>query len=193
MRDSTIILIGPMMAGKSTVGELLAQRLDIPQIALDDIRWDYFDEIGYDHEATKEIVAECGMTGLMAYWKPFEVHAVERVLADHENCIIDFGAGYTVHDDESLFARVEKALAPFDHVLLLLPSPDLNESITILNERMAALLRDVGQPEERIPEVLAANEGFVRSPHNGRLANHVVFTEGKTPAETCDEIIKLIQ
>lgn len=181
------------MAGKSTVGELLAKRLDLPQIALDDIRWGYFEEIGYTHEASEQVVAQSGMSGLLAYWKPFEVYAVERVLAEHSNCIIDFGAGYTVHQDERLFSRVEKALAAYEHVFLLLPSPDEDESISILNKRMADLLKEAGQPEERILEVLAANEEFVRSPHNGRLAKHVVFTKGKTPAETCDEIIELIQ
>ncbi len=43
-----------------------------------------------------------------------------------------------------------------------------------------------------IPEVLAANETFVRHPANGRLAKQVVYTEGKTPEETCEEIVELI-
>lgn len=189
---NTIILIGPMMAGKSTVGRLLSERLGLPQIVLDDVRWDYFNEIGYDEEETRQIVAEQGMAGLLAYWKPFEVHAVERVLADHDNCVIDFGAGYTVQEDKELFGRVEAALAPYEHVILLLPTPDLEKSIEILNTRMAALLREVGQPEERIPEVLKANEGFVNLPYNGRLAKRIVYTEGKTPEETCDEIVGAI-
>jgi shikimate kinase len=188
----TIVLIGPMMAGKSTVGCLLSERLGLAQRVLDDLRWDYFDEIGYDEEETRRIVAAKGMTGLLAYWKPFEVHAVERVLAEHSNCVIDFGAGYTVQEDEALFERVEKALAPFEYVFLLRPSADDEESIRVLNERMARLLRDEGQPEEIIPEVLAANETFVRHPANGRLAKWVVYTEGKTAEETCEEIVGLI-
>ena len=34
-----IILIGPIGAGKSTVGELLAQQLNIPQVSMDDVRF----------------------------------------------------------------------------------------------------------------------------------------------------------
>lgn len=113
MVDDTVILIGPMMAGKSTVGRLLSERLGLPQFVLDDLRWDYFNEIGCD-----------------------------------------------------------------------------NVSVAILNERMEALLREHEQPEERIPEVLKANEEFVRHPANGRLAKRVVYTEGKTPEETCIEIVK---
>jgi shikimate kinase len=181
-----------MMAGKSTVGRLLAERLDIEQRILDDLRWDYFDEIGYDNEESRRIVEEEGMTGLLAYWKPFEAHAVERALADHSNCVIDFGAGYTVQDDEALFGRVEKSLAPFEHVILLLPSPDEEESVRILNQRMETLLREYEQPEETIPEVLAANENFVKHPANGRLAKLVIYTKGKSPEETCEEIVRLL-
>lgn len=181
------------MAGKSTIGELLSERLGLPQVVLDDVRWDYFNEIGYDEEKSRQIVSEQGMTGLLAYWKPFEAYAVERVLAEHHDCVIDFGAGYTVQEDEELFGRVENALAPHEYVILLLPSPDPEESVKILNERMAALLREYEQPEESIPEVLAANEAFVMLPYNGRLAKHIVYTEGKTPEETCKEIERLIQ
>ncbi len=192
MDDKTIILIGPMMAGKSTIGRLLSERLGLEQKVLDDLRWDYFNEIGYDEAETKRIVAKEGMTGLLAYWKPFEVHAVERVLAEHSDCVIDFGAGYTVQEDEKLFGRVEKALAPFEHVFLLRPSADDLDSVRVLNDRMARLLREEEQPEAMIPEVLAANETFVRHPANGRLAKQVVYTEGKTPEETCEEIVELI-
>lgn len=192
MDGRTVILIGPMMAGKSTVGRLLAERLGLEQRVLDDLRWDYFNEIGYDEAETRRIVEEAGMTGLLAYWKPFEVHAVERVLAEYSDCVIDFGAGYTVQEDAGLFERVEKALAPFEYIFLLRPSADDAESVRVLNERMARLLREVGQPEERIPEVLAANETFVRHPANGRLAKYVVYTEGKTAEETCEEIVGLI-
>lgn len=193
MNDKTIILIGPMMAGKSTIGRLLSERLGLPQIILDDLRWDYFNEIGYDDEESRRIVAsEAGFRGLLDYWKPFEVHAVERVLADHDQGVIDFGAGYTVQEDEALFGRVEQALAPYEHVILLLPSPDLDKSMAILNERMEALMREHDQPEERIPIVLQANEEFVKLPCNGRLAKRVVYTEGKTPEETCEELLQEI-
>lgn len=48
-----IILIGPISTGKSTAGTLLAQRLGLPQRSMDDLRWDYYREIGYDEELAK--------------------------------------------------------------------------------------------------------------------------------------------
>jgi shikimate kinase len=191
--EKTIILIGPMSAGKSAVGRLLAERLGLEQIELDEIRWDYFNEIGYDEDEVRRIMTTGnGVLEMLAYWKPFEVHAVERVLADHQNCVIDFGAGYTVQEDEVLFGRIQQALAPFSYVILLLPSPDPRESITILNKRLAEMLSAHDQPQEQIAQVLQVNEGFVTHPSNGRLAKMTVYSKGKTAEETCGDIMRLI-
>ncbi|MCI0709215.1 MAG: shikimate kinase [Chloroflexi bacterium] len=177
-----IILIGPMNAGKSVLGKLLAEKLSIPQVSMDDVRWDYYDEIGYDRQEELKIREKEGLDGVLRYWKPFEVHAVERLLAEHENCVFDFGAGHTVFEDEELFARVQKALAPYENVILLIPSADHDESIRILKER------DFEGPAF----ALDFNEHFVRHPSNERLAKHIVYTKDKTPEESCEDILKLI-
>lgn len=184
----TIILIGPMSAGKSTVAGVLVEQLGMPRVELDEYRWDYFNEIGYDNDAARRIVEAEGMVGLLRYWKPFEVHAVERVLAEHRDCVIDFGAGYTVQDDPALLARVGAALAPFPDVILLLPTPDPDESIAILNQRFSQLLRDeVGAVD---PALLEVNAQFVRHPANRRLAKRIIYTNGKTPDDVSAEIVR---
>jgi hypothetical protein len=43
-----IVLIGPVRAGKSTLGKLLADRLGLPQVSLDVLRVVYYKEIGFD-------------------------------------------------------------------------------------------------------------------------------------------------
>ena len=190
--NSTIILIGPISAGKSTVARLLAEKLNLPQYAVDDFRWDYYDEIGYDKSLAAQIAqSDEGMVGLLRYWKPFEAHAVERMLEDFQDCVIDFGAGHSVYEDEALFARVQRALAPYPNVILLLPSPDLDESVAILNHRFEQLLMaEVGAVD---PALLAVNEHFVKHPSNHLLATIVVYTGEKTPDETCAEILQMLE
>ena len=61
--NPTIILIGPMSAGKSTVGQLLAEKLSLPSYSIDEFRWDYYAEIGYDQEKASEIAKTEGMVG----------------------------------------------------------------------------------------------------------------------------------
>ncbi|NER80316.1 MAG: shikimate kinase [Leptolyngbya sp. SIO1D8] len=181
--SSDIILIGPQSAGKSTVGALLANQLDIPQCSMDEKRWNYYKEIGYDEALAKQKREMEGAWGIIQYWKPFEAYAVERLLSEHTNCVIDFGAGHSVYDDPSLFQRVQKVLSPYPNVVLLLPSPDLDKSIHILNER-----------NKRLPDdIRSTNEYFVRHPSNYELAKFTVYTETKTPQETCDEILRLVK
>ena len=132
---SEIILIGPIGAGKSTLGKLLSERLGLPQCSMDAVRWDYYNEIGYSETTEEELRKSGGFESVYRYWKPFEAHAVERLLSEHRNCVIDFGGGHSVFEDDALFHRVQTALAPYRNVILLLPSPDLEESIRLLNER----------------------------------------------------------
>jgi shikimate kinase len=180
--SSDIILIGPIGAGKSTIGSYLAIQLGLPQCSMDEHRWDYYKEIGYDEELAKCKRETEGFWGIYQYWKPFEAHAVERLLSEYKNCVIDFGAGHSVYEDSYLFQKVQKVLAPYSNIVLLLPSSDLDESVQILNER-----------NEYVPDrSLNINEHFVRYPSNYELAKFTIYTKKKTPEETCDEILQLV-
>jgi hypothetical protein len=176
-----IILIGPVGAGKSTIGQLLATKLGLPQVSLDDIRFNYFREIGYDEEYGRRLRAEKGFPALVDYWKPFEAYAVERVVADHRDCVFDFGAGYTVHEDVLLFERVRKALTPFRNVVLLLPDPDVATSQAIMESYDATVARD-----------REINLHFLSHPSNRLLATHIVYWRGLTPDQTRDEVLAAV-
>jgi len=173
-----------MGAGKTTIGKLLSERLGLQNISLDEIRQPYYDEIGYDNNAARQIHAERGMAGILEYWKPFEAHSVERVLQDYDDCVIDFGAGHSVYDDDALFAKVKKALQPYPNVVLILPSADKDEAVQVLSTRIPP-----DAPPEIIPWYKEQNAYFVNHPSNPDLAKITVYTQGKTPDETCDEII----
>ena len=180
-----IVLIGPISAGKSTIGELLSQRLGWPQRSLDELRWDYYKEIGYD-EAIAQQKREKRDGSLQQYWKPFEAHAVVRLLEDCQAIklpsVIDFGAGYSVYEEAALFQKVEKALAPYPNVVLLLPSKDIEESCNILRERNSDM------PEE----IHSLNEIFLSHSSNRQLAKITVHTSGKTAEESCEGILQKV-
>ena len=188
---SIIILIGPMSVGKSTLAKKLAKQLGVPRIELDEIRQRFFNEIGYDEQYASEIVGKEGMTGLIKYWKPFQLHAVERALKEYKNCVMDFGAGHSVYEDQEMFQRVEKALKPHKYVIRILPSPDIDRSVEIVNQRFSEML--IGEVGKIDPELLALNEYFVRHPSNGLLAKKTFYTEGKSIKATCQEIVDWIE
>lgn len=178
----TVILIGPIRAGKSTVAKLLASRLRLPHVSLDDVRFGYYKEIGYDENLVKVHRESGGFWSVYRYWKPFEVHAVERVLSEYSNVVIDFGAGHSVHEDNESFSRVQRVLQPYPNVVLLLPSPDPIESLEILASRDPPL-------SEFKPNI---NKLFVTHPSNRLLAKFVVYTKDRSPEETCEDVLQLV-
>ena len=187
--DLPIILIGPMATGKTTIARLLAQKLGLVQHELDDKRWDYYNEIGYDRALADQIRMEKGFSALArGYWKPFEIHAVERGLVDFADGVISFGGGNSVYEDDLLFERAQRVLAPYTNVILLLPCADLDKSAAILKERYIAQEPGIIPT----PQELEMIDYFLRNPSNQRLAKHVVYTIGKSPEQTCDEIIQLL-
>ncbi len=93
------------------------------------------------------------------------------------------GAGYSVYEDDTLFERARQALAPYTNVVLLLPSPDVEESMNMLDER-TGYAPDTG---------FNINHHFATHHSNHDLATLTVYTQGGTPDETCDEILRRVQ
>jgi shikimate kinase len=177
-----LILIGPISAGKSTLSKLVAEKLGLPCRHMDQVRERYYNEIGYDKKLAEQIRRKDGFLGLYRYWKPFEAHAVERLLSENAEAVIDFGGGHSVYEDDTLFARVQQVMAPYPYVILILPSPDKEKSVKILNERTGGM----------VSEGFDFHEHFVKHHSNYDLAKHIVYTEGKTPEETCAEIVEIV-
>lgn len=188
---ATIVLIGPMAAGKSTIAALLAEKLNMPRFGVDEHRWTYYEKSGYDSAHADHLYKTAGGAALLQYWKPFEADAVVQMLKDQPDCVMDFGAGHSVYEDEGLFAKVAQALAPYPNVILLLPSPDLEKSAEICNARFLAQMAEEGQTVDQ--QTLEMNAHFVKHPSNHKLARITVYSEDKTPEETADELITKLQ
>lgn len=176
-----IVLIGPVGAGKSTIGGLLAEALRLPQVSMDDLRFAYYQQIGYDANYAARLRAEQGFSALIAYWKPFEAYAVEQLLRDYQACVFDLGAGHTVYEDAALFERVRQALAPFRNVVLLQPDPDAELSLDIMESYDPVLARD-----------REINHHFLTHPSNRLLARHVIYWRGLSPEQTRDAVLAAV-
>jgi len=174
-----IILIGAQSVGKTTVGKHLSEKLGIPQVSLDKLRWKYFEETDWNPEQQREIAESEGFIGVFQYWKRFDLHAVERVLQEHKQCVIDFGAGQSVFDNQDDLSRMSRLLAPYANVVHLLPSPDKQESIDILKQRRTRTINNT-----ELFEFIFSHDSY------DELAKHVVYTEQRTPEECRDAVLK---
>jgi shikimate kinase len=172
-----IVMIGPIDAGKSTISRLLAENLNIPHYEMDQLREGYYKELGLNKAKAIKIKDKKGPIAFLKFLKPFEAHAVARIIEDYEYGIIDLGAGHSVYENKALFKKVYKALAPIEHVILLLPSPDKEECEKILNSR------------SEFKMVHDLNKSFIYSESNYLLAKKIFYTKGKTTMETYCEIL----
>jgi adenylate kinase family enzyme len=180
-----IILIGPTCAGKSTLSKLLAARLNLPMVSLDEIAGKYYAEAGMSDEVTHRIREEHGFMYFYDRMWPALAHATIRVLADHHSGVMDLGAGHTHYKDPILFEQVQRALAPCPNVVLVLPSPDLEQSVQILRARNIA-----DREWDWNVDGYDFIEHWVKDECNHTLATMTVYTEGRTPDETCEEIVQ---
>ncbi len=181
--NSDIILIGPVRTGKSTLGKLLSETLGQPQVSLDNLRRKYYQEIGYNETLAEIFRRQGGFLALYLYWNLFDAYAIERLLAEHHNCIFDLGAGNGIAESLESFIRIQRALDPYPNIFLILPSPSLEESLQILKDR------DTHPPPDLNFDF---NRHFLEHKAYYALAKHTIFTKGKLPEETKSEILNLV-
>ena len=181
---SEIVLIGPHAAGKSTLAALLGERLVLPVVSLDRVKWDHFRALGCDESEARRIQEEQGFWAMTRWLQPYAIAMVERVLAGHRDCIFDFGAGHSMYDEPAFVARIHAALAPFRSVVLVLPLPDEEESIRVLTERVGPFTI----PAHWVFVDIPAYE--VRQPSNRTLATLTAYTHGRTPEQTCADLLR---
>jgi hypothetical protein len=179
-----LIFIGPTGAGKSTLGLLSADRLNLPSVSMDEVAEPYYNECDFGIAVFQKLRAEQGFLATHRQWEPVRVHAIERVLSDCGRVVLDLGAGHTHYEDPVMFDRVQRAIASCPNVILLLPSANLDRSIWLLKERCRSKRGD-----DWVKDGYDFIEHWVKDSCNHDLATLTIFTEGKTPMETCQEII----
>lgn len=168
IKKDTIILIGPMGTGKSTIAKILAKNGN--RVPLD------------DKEFLKGIYAR---RKNFNNFKNFEFGLTGTVLSTLKRpSVIDFGAGHSIYEDVSLRKQMKLMCAEFSNIILLLPSEDKEESRQILMER-----RNIKQGSHKDQD----NWHFITAPNNYELATHIVYEKDKTPEDVAKEIEALLK
>ncbi|MFK7856251.1 MAG: hypothetical protein AB8B79_19200 [Granulosicoccus sp.] len=185
--NANIIIIGPVCAGKSTQGKLISKALNKQLVSLDAVAEDYYKANGFGESQFQKAVHEKGFLSAYRQWWPSLAYAAQQVVTDYTNCVIDFGAGHSHYEDDFLYSGVKEALAGCQDVVLLLPAEDLDRSVSLLRERSKDL-----RNMDWIFDGYDFFERWVKDDSNHDLATVTIFTDGKTPEQTCEEILKAI-
>ena len=173
----TIILMGPIGTGKSTLARLLSDELVQPRCSYDEVKERYWTKIGLSKESANAIHDEQGLYAMVSYMNEFKSQILGPIIADHPGHIIDLGGGAQCFDEPHQIERVRKAFEPVKNVLLVLPSPDL-----------ATNIRSLPGLKENYP----INAYLIMHPTNQMFAKKTIYTSGKSPGETMREIVSLV-
>jgi shikimate kinase len=162
-----IVLVGPMGVGKSTVGGLLAERLDCAYRDTDD-----------------DIVAEQGRTIADIFvdegepvFRAIEKQAVQRALAEHDG-VLALGGGSILDED------TRKLLAGHRVVYL---SMDVEEAVQRTGLNAARPLLAVN-PRRQWRELMEARRHLYTE-----VADAVVATDGRTPEEVTQAVLDALE
>ncbi len=178
--NSNIIVIGPIRSGKSSICKKLSEKLNKNHVDMDDQRANLYPKLGYSDELAEKEYKSKGIEGWYLYQKPFELNAVKNIMRNNKNAVIEFGGGQSVYEDETQVKEFISLMSGEKHIFLLLPCIDKNRAIEILDKRIG---------DEDAEKIL--NRIFINSYTNTQVANYIIYTEGKTPDETIEEIISI--
>jgi shikimate kinase len=158
-----IVLIGPMGAGKTTVGALLAERLELTVRDTDQ------DVEAAEGRAISEIFVDSGEDAFRA----LERAAVAEALATHDG-VLSVGGGAV------LDPTTRERLAGHDVVFLRVGLSDAVTRVGLGSSRPLLL----GNVRSRIKALLDE-----RTPVYESVATLVVDTDGRSPDDVADEIV----
>lgn len=166
--EDSIILIGASGEGKTEVTKELAKKLNLPFSHLDTMEQLYRTSGFYRAFSSRE---ERSLDIIQS-----EVKKIEKYEAP---TILDFGAVHSVYQNKEIFGQVKQILEPFQNRILLMYSPDIQETLEVIDNRSRGLIIN--------------NRIYLTNPCNRELATITIYTKEKSISEVADCIIQKIQ
>ncbi|CAL9575308.1 Shikimate kinase [Streptomyces sp. enrichment culture] len=167
MSGPLLVLVGPMGVGKSTVGQLLAQRLGVAYRDTDD------DIVAAQGRTIADIFVDEGEP----VFRAIEKEAVHAALAEHDG-VLALGGGAVLDPDT-------RALLAGHRVLYL--SMDVEEAVKRTGLNTARPLLAVN-PRRQWRELMQARRHLYEE-----VATAVVATDGRTPDEVTEAALEALE
>ncbi len=164
-----IVLVGPMGAGKSTIGRLLASALSLPFKDSDHV---IEEKSGADIPWIFDVEGEDGFRDREA--------ATLKDLMQHEKVVLATGGGIVERDEN------RRLLSHADAVIYLTADPDYLVQRTSKDKKRPLL--QVEDPKAKILSLIERRDPLYRE-----VATHVVMTDTRSPKIIAQNIVSLLQ
>jgi shikimate kinase len=168
-RPQKIFLVGPMGAGKTTIGKYLAQHLSL---GFADTDTEIESRTGADIPWIFDVEGESG-------FRDREVQVVEE-MTRMDNVVLATGGGVVLRQEN------RRALGSRGFVVYLHATVDEQVRRT-RRDRRRPLLQN-GNPEQTLRELMA-----VRDPLYREIADHVFDTDGCSPRTVAQRLVQALQ
>lgn len=178
--NNSIVLLGPIAVGKTTVAKKLSKKLNMPYVSYDLIKLNFFKEVGFSEDIKQKIVGKLGWKGVYRYYCLFNPYAVSKVLHQFNNCIIELGGCSTMCEQVNQKQIIKKAIAEVENSFLLMPYPCAKKTIKFLNSRTN------WKNNENLNQEIVNNLFF------NNFSKNIVYTKKYSPDVICQKIINKI-
>lgn len=172
---------GPSAVGKSTIGRLVAEKMGMPFIDLDD---EVSKKAGL--ATTKEVMRNFGHT----YFKQLQSDRLNDITTNtpHDYVLAAGGEIFRPGYDRNLITRNRILLKRHTYNICLVPSNTIDEVVQVLFPRLNDGKRDTrtSSPEEFRKYVEVAVSQYIG------FAHQVVFTHTAPPEATLLQVVKLL-
>lgn len=165
-----IILIGFMGSGKSTLGKMLADKLDCP----------FVDTDHYIEEREGRLVRDIFATDGEEYFRSVETNVLKELLKEEDKKVLALGGGTPLREENRAI------LKDAGYVIFLKITPD--EAYDRLKDDKDRPLLQVSNPKEKITELLE-----VRNPIYEAAADCVLPEEKKDLKDVFDEVMEIVR
>lgn len=166
-----IVLIGFMGSGKSTMGKLIANKLNSPFVDTDH----YIEK--KEGRSIREIFADDGEE----YFRTLETEVAKELLYKEERMVIALGGGTPLKKENRELLKKADAYVIFLKVTA-------SEAYERLKEDTQRPLLQVDNPKEKIEELLA-----IRNPIYESVADYVLLENNKTLDDVFYELSKVVR
>lgn len=170
-----IVLVGPSGVGKTSVAEMISERLKIDHVPLD-LAEHSLQQLGWQDKESFRLRMKVGYEAQLKYRSQFTVPLIQLVMDKYPSAVIDCGADELVGWTDKDRREIKNSIGSLGlkYTALILPFPDIEET----RSHFAAQTN-----------TFELNELLLANPSYWQIANKIFYTQARDLNPVVEAII----